>query len=139
MYAKVKIFTLCIICMLFISSCCTDKGTRQSIIEHQREIDRVEEELRSRDRAINNAIRELEDVTTRSTSMEGTIDELIKLFRQYQRTVEQVIRELNEIQTTSESSSESISSYYYIINNYDCWKDCWICTIRKRYKVTTLA
>lgn len=87
-----KIFiTLCLVSCMLVSCTSTRKGTDESILNYQREIDRLESELNARDRAIESSIRRLESITERSKSMEGTVDELIELFDEYQRGVEQLL------------------------------------------------
>ena len=86
-----------ILCCL-LGGCCTQgHGHGDALIDHQREIDRLEEELRSRDRAIENAVRELGEITSRSESMEGTVDEIIRLFNEYQRRVDKMLWEYERI------------------------------------------
>ena len=83
-----KIIHAFILCVL-LTTCSSTRHTDRDVLSHQAEIDRLENELRNRDRAIDNAVRELESITARSTGMEGTVDELIQLFDEYQRAVEQ--------------------------------------------------
>lgn len=90
---------------LLLSGCRSNTGIDDNILYHQQQIARLEEELRNRDRAIEDGIRGLEAITTRSESMEGTIDELIELFAEYQRRVEQLIREYNMVRETAEISN----------------------------------
>ena len=54
--------------------CSTTKGHGDAgtIISYQQQIDRLEEELRTRDRTIENAVRELGAITSRSEAMEGS-------------------------------------------------------------------
>lgn len=90
---------------LLLSGCRSNTGINNNILYHQQQIDRLEEELRNRDRAIEDGIRGLEAITTRSESMEGTIDEVIELFAEYQRRVEQLIREYNMVREATEISN----------------------------------
>ena len=92
-----KIFCFIITCCLLLSSCASTRGTNQSILDYQREIDRLESELNSRDRTIESAVNELRAITVKSTEMEGTVDELIDLFDQYQRAVEQLLRDYSDL------------------------------------------
>lgn len=100
---------VCVLAILYLalllSGCRSNTGINNNILSHQQQIARLEEELRNRDRAIEDGIRGLESITTRSESMEGTIDELIELFAEYQRRVEQLIREYNMVRETAEISN----------------------------------
>lgn len=102
-------------CLLFCT--CSSTRTDGLVLEHQEQIDRLESELRSRDRAIDNAVRELESITARSTTMEGTIDDVIELFDEYQRTVERLLRDYRKGTSTLEASSKIHS-----------WSDSSACT-----------
>ena len=79
MYGKFeKSILLCVIIitiLLFLAVSCVSRrtGIDNNILSHQREIDRLEEELRNRDRAVENAVRELEAITSRSTEMVGGV------------------------------------------------------------------
>lgn len=87
-------------CSLIFFTGCTSNRKHDidgTLINHQQEIDRLEEELRSRDRTIENAIRELRTITSRSESMEGTVDEVIELFGEYHRRVEQMLYDYERI------------------------------------------
>ena len=77
---------------LFTGCKSTRTGTSEDILEYQQQVDRLEEELRNRDRTIDNAIRELAAITERSSAMEGTVDDVIELFNEYQRAVERLLR-----------------------------------------------
>lgn len=80
------------------------KRVDRDILEHQAKIKELEGELRNRDKAINDAIRELEDITKRSAGMEGTLDDVIELFDAYQRAVERFIQTYRSGETKSTSS-----------------------------------
>lgn len=104
MAKKAYCIFICIFVYYFmcITGCRSNTGVNNDILSHQQQIDRLEEELRNRDRTIEDGIRGLEAITTRSESMEGTIDEVIELFAEYQRRVEQLIREYNMVRETAE-------------------------------------
>ena len=90
----VKKIILCIAgCFLLTACCSTGKRTDQSILDYQRQIDRLEEELRARDRAIEDSYRRLESITARSEAMGGDIDDIIELLDEYQRTVERCLQD----------------------------------------------
>lgn len=86
-------------CVIILASCPSNRRNdiNGTLINHQQEIDRLEEELRNRDRTIENAIRELGAITSRSESMEGTVDEVIELFGEYHRRVEQMLYDYERI------------------------------------------
>lgn len=85
------IFLFC--CSGLFTGCKSSRaGVTEDIIEYQQQVDRLEEELRNRDRTVDNAIRELAAITERSAAMEGTIDDVIELFNEYQRAVERLLQ-----------------------------------------------
>lgn len=102
MHEKIILFGI----TLMLLTGCVSSRTSQSVIEHQREIDRIEEGIRIRDRAVESSIRRLEAITARSSGMEGTVDELIELFDEYQRTVEQLIRDYRAAESTDKGTEE---------------------------------
>lgn len=102
MHEKIILFGI----TLMLLTGCVSSRTSQSVIEHQREIDRVEEGIRIRDRAIESSIERLEAITARSSGMEGTVDELIELFDEYQRTVEQLIRDYRAAENRDKDAKE---------------------------------
>lgn len=101
--------------LVLLAACCvgckstairTDDG---SLIDHQREVDRLESELRSRDGTIRDAARDLENISEqigsvaeRSGRMEDEIDTVIRLFDEYQRRVEQLLRDYNSVRDKAE-------------------------------------
>lgn len=92
------------LCIIFAGSCKTTRtaavnDTGGLFLQHQNEIDRLEEELRNRDRTIENAIRELGAITSRSSSLEGSIDDIICLFEEYQRRVERLLQDYYAVRT----------------------------------------
>lgn len=87
-----KIFFICILFILWLTSCQSNRAAARNILEYQKQVDRLEEELRNRDRAIEDAIRELATITARSEAMEGDIDTVIRLFDEYQRAVERLLQ-----------------------------------------------
>lgn len=127
MFKKFFIFICALFCStLLLSGCCsTRNGTNGNVLSYQQQIDRLEEELRNRDRTVETAVRELGVITSRSNSMEGTVDELIQLFGEYQRRVEQLLYDYNKIRTEAKDTNEyyNSTSYYidYTYNMYDYW------------------
>ena len=101
-----KIF-LCIAC-LCLCACTSSRHTEQSVLEHQKQIDRTEESIRARDRAIDTCLRELAYITGRSEEMGGDIDDIIRELDLYHTAVQRLLRatgyRTNEEQTTEESS-----------------------------------
>ena len=102
-----KIF-ICIIC-LCLCSCASSRHTEQSILEHQKQIDRTEESIRARDRAIDTCIRELAHITGRSEEMGGDIDDIIRELDLYHTAVQRLLRaagyRTDEEQTIEEGSN----------------------------------
>lgn len=88
------IITFAIVLFCFsCSGCATSRNTvGKDIIEYQQQIDRLEEELRYRDRAIEDCIREIGVISERSGNIEGTVDDVIELFNSYQRAVERLLQ-----------------------------------------------
>lgn len=127
MFKKFFIFICALFCStLLLSGCCsTRNGTNGNVLSYQQQIDRLEEELRNRDRTVETAVRELGVITSRSNSMEGTVDELIQLFGEYQRRVEQLLYDYNKIRAETKDTNEyyNSTSYYinYTYNMYDYW------------------
>ena len=101
-----KIF-ICIIC-LCLCSCTSSRHTEQSILEHQKQIDRTEESIRARDRAIDTCLRELAYISARSEEMGGDIDDIIRELDLYHTAVQRLLRtagySASDKQTTEESS-----------------------------------
>ena len=101
-----KIF-LCIACLCFCA-CTSSRHTEQSVLEHQKQIDRTEESIRARDRAIDTCLRELAYIAGRSEEMGGDIDDIIRELDLYHTAVQRLLRAAgygtNEEQTTEESS-----------------------------------
>ena len=101
-----KIF-LCIAC-LCLCACTSSRHTEQPVLEHQKQIDRTEESIRARDRAIDTCLRELAYIAGRSEEMGGDIDDIIQELDLYHAAVQRLLRatgyRTDEEQTTEESS-----------------------------------
>ena len=80
------------VCSFILSSCISTRHTEQSVLEHQRQIDRVEESIRTRDRAIDTCIRELAYISSRSETMAGDIDDIIRELDLYYAAVQRLLR-----------------------------------------------
>ena len=85
-----KIF-LCIAC-LCLCACTSSRYTEQSVLEHQKQIDRTEESIRTRDRAIDTCLRELAYIAGRSEEMGGDIDDIITQLDLYHTAVQRLLR-----------------------------------------------
>lgn len=85
-----KIIGLVAFCIL-LSSCVCTRRTDNSVLDAQRQVSEYESQLRARDRAIEAAIRRLDDVTARSEGMGNDFDEVIQLLDEYERTVREVL------------------------------------------------
>ena len=79
--------------------------TDTAILEHQREVARLEEQNRQLaerlDRyhsVIDASLGRLENIGERAAEVGGDIDDIISLFGQYQRGVEQLIADYNRLQ-----------------------------------------
>ena len=98
MVKKILMSLFICLCLLF-TSCVSNRGVNRDILEYQKEIDRLESELRARDRAIESAIDSVERIKERSENVSGGIDEIIDLFDEYQRAVERMLQEYRKTGT----------------------------------------
>lgn len=102
-----KIF-LCIVC-LCLCACVSSRHTGQPVLEHQKQIDRTEESIRTRDRAIDTCIRELAYIAGRSEEMGGDIEDIIRELDLYHAAVQRLLRAAGYTaggeQTVEESSA----------------------------------
>lgn len=136
---KKIIFILCLALCLFVSCVSTGKRTDSKILDYQREIDRLENELSARDRAIENAVRRLDTVTERSQSMEGTVDELIELFDEYQRAIERLLYDYYKAEFGAEDKVTDNKYTTDCTNSKSYWNDCRLYYLCKRNQTATLA
>ena len=98
--------TVILICLL--GGC--SGATNGAVLKYQQQVNRLEEELRNRDRAVEAAISDIRSITVRSETMEGTVDELIELFGEYQRRVEQLLYDYNNIRKGIETENVNSNS-----------------------------
>lgn len=91
MYEKLKKLFIVIIC-LCLCSCVTTGHTEQSVLEHQKQIDRAEEGKRIRDRAIEDCLRELDHIAAKSEGMGGDIEDIIRELDLYHTAVQRLLR-----------------------------------------------
>ena len=108
-----KIF-LFVVCLAFTSCATCRREPDSTVLEAQRQADRLEEGIRARDRAIENCYRELEAITRRSEEMGGDIDDIIELLDLYHTTVQRLLRaagyRTDEEQDLEEDSGEPDNS-----------------------------
>ena len=83
---------LIVIACFCLCSCITTRHTDNTILEHQKQIDRTEESIRIRDRAIEDCIRELDYISSRSEEMAGDIEDIIRQLDEYQSAVQRLLR-----------------------------------------------
>src|SRR5574344_615583 len=100
-----KVF-LCIIC-LCLCSCVSSRYTEQSVLEHQKQIDRTEESIRTRDRAIDTCIRELAYIAGRSEEMGGDIEDIIRELDLYNAAVQRLLRAAGYTTDNKQTAEES--------------------------------
>lgn len=81
---------------LLCSGCKSSRAVDGQILEYQRQIDRLESELRDRDRTIEDCARELRSITERSEAMGTDIDSIIRELDEYQRTVQRLLQSISE-------------------------------------------
>ena len=108
MYEKLKKIFLVVTCLCFCS-CASSRHTEQSLLEHQKQIDRAEEGQRVRDRAIETCIRELASISERSEGMGGNIEDIVRELDLYHEAVQRLLRaagyRTDEEQTAEEDSN----------------------------------
>lgn len=99
---------LLIVACLCLCSCVSSRHTEQSVLEHQKQIDRAEESIRIRDRAIEDCLRELDRIATKSEGMGGDIEDIIRQLDLYHAAVQRLLRaagyRTDEEQTIKEST-----------------------------------
>ena len=88
MFKKIFIYIIC----LCLCACASSRHTEQSVLEHQKQIDRTEESIRTRDRAIDTCIRELAHIAGRSEEMGGDIDDIVRELDLYHAAVQRLLR-----------------------------------------------
>ena len=121
-----KVFIICILFILWLTSCQSNRATARNILEYQKQVDRLEEELRNRDRAVDSAIRELAAITARSEAMEGDIDSVIRLFDEYQRAIDRLLQ--YDRSSDTEASYQNKSNHNIINYSYckNLLNDLWL-------------
>lgn len=87
-----KITPIIAVCLLLCSCVCTRQTAGAEVLEYQRQIDRTEESIRARDRAIEECLRELDRITSRSEGMGGEIEDIIRELDEYQSAVQRLLR-----------------------------------------------
>lgn len=98
--------------LLFLfAGCGTTRGIDKDIINHQREIDRLEDTVRMYDAAVGRAVTRLGSLQERSLTMAGEVGEIISLFDEYQRAVDQLLRDYNEIRSALTAHDYSIDYF----------------------------
>ena len=88
MFKKIFIYIIC----LCLCACASSRHTEQSVLEHQKQIDRTEESIRTRDRAIDTCLRELAYIAGRSEEMGGDIDDIVRELDLYHAAVQRLLR-----------------------------------------------
>ena len=88
MFKKIFIYIIC----LCLCACASSRHTEQSVLEHQKQIDRTEESIRTRDRAIDTCLRELAYIAGRSEEMGGDIEDIIRELDLYHAAVQRLLR-----------------------------------------------
>lgn len=83
---------LLIVACMCLCSCIHTRHHNDTVLEHQKQIDRAEEGIRARDRAIEDCLRELDHITTKSEGMGGDIEDIIRELDEYQSAVQRLLR-----------------------------------------------
>lgn len=101
MFKTITIFVICIV----LGACASMQPRRadRQILEYQRQIDRLEESIRARDRAIETGVRELGNITARSEAMGADISSIIRELDEYQRAVERLLQDYREAGSQSKN------------------------------------
>lgn len=106
MVKKIFIYIIC----LCLCSCASSRHTEQSVLEHQKQIDRTEESIRTRDRAIDTCLRELAHIAGRSEEMGGDIEDIVRELDLYHAAVQRLLRAAgytaDEEQTAEKDNSQ---------------------------------
>ena len=100
-----KVF-LCIAC-LCLCSCASSRHTEQSVLEHQKQIDRTEESIRTRDGAIDTCLRELAYIAGRSEEMGGDVEDIIRELDLYHAAVQRLLRAAGYTADEEQAAEES--------------------------------
>lgn len=141
MQKKLFVLIAYVCCLLYMSCTSTNAGTSTdtAVLNYQKQIDRLENELNSRDRAIENGIRRLESITERCTIETGTVDEIIELFDEYQRGIEQLLYDYYKTDTRikTKDTDNKLSANYTYSKIY--WNDYRLHYLRKRDQTTKVA
>lgn len=110
------------ICLTVILICllggCSTKGhvDAAAILEYQQRIDDLEAAIIRRDATIENAVRDLGIITSRSEGMEATIDELIERFTEYDERVRIMLQDYDRVRNKTKDAGQSNSSTSYNSN-----------------------
>lgn len=111
-----------LVCLAIILICllggCSTKGhvDATAILEYQQRIDDLEAAIIRRDATIENAVRDLGIITSRSEGMEATIDELIKRFAEYDERVRIMLQDYDRVRNKTKDTGQSNNSISYDIN-----------------------
>ena len=104
-FVNVVLCNLSLLCFIAVctglSGCASTANTvaaDTTVLEYQREIDRLENTVAGYQREIGYAVEELGNIRAGTTGMAGTIDEVIDLFEAYQQRVERVLQRYRELQ-----------------------------------------
>jgi chromosome segregation ATPase len=101
------------IILTLVCTCVSSKsGADTAVLDYQRQVTQLEDrnqELERRidqyDSTVGRSIQQLKDIRERARGMEGTIDDIIKLFDEYQQRVDELSRAYNSITHTTEDSN----------------------------------
>lgn len=104
------------VCLTAILICllggCSTKGhvDAAAILEYQQRIDDLEAAIIRRDATIENAVRDLGIITSRSEGMEATIDELIERFAEYDERVRIMLQDYDRVRNKTKDAGQSNSN-----------------------------
>lgn len=132
------------ICLVIILCCllggCSTKGhvDAATILEYQQRIDQLEAAISRRDATIDNAVRELGAITSRSEGMEATIDELIERFTEYDERVRIMLQDYERIREQTENRSTDYINLNGINNSSNSLYARRNRALRKRSESSTL-
>ena len=92
---------------LLLCSCVSTRRYNADVLSYQRQVALLEARVDYYENTIRATVRRLESIRGTAESIDGTVDELIRLFDEYQRTVEQLIEQNRIAAAYTESQAES--------------------------------
>lgn len=122
-----KVYTYLSVLFMFIITLCgcasNRHGAAENILDYQRKIAELENTVRLYEQRIEIADQQiradldtLRDIGERAETIEGTVDDLIRIFDEYQRGVEQLIRDYQDLRKKIEETNKVSNNTF--VNSY---------------------